>query len=86
MPVQFKQVSDYEEEFGQHHELGRPKTIHRKLTVGQRASEGSSMLSAETSPAVVLQALSKKYDGSIILNEGEWKLPSGAFKETGGPT
>jgi 3'-phosphoadenosine 5'-phosphosulfate sulfotransferase (PAPS reductase)/FAD synthetase len=86
-PTLFTEISRYEQEFGEHHGLGRPKTIHRTKTVEERADKGKSMIPKDTPKSVITQAMSKSYTGGIILPDGqEWVLPSGAFKETSGPT
>ena len=73
-PEQFGKVAGYEQQFG--------KTIQRKLTVIQQADRG---VPYRMDPAAVAAALSPEYTDAVILPEGEWKLPAGAFGESCGP-
>lgn len=72
----FNQIHQYEREFG--------VTIHRKLSVVEQADRGTPHPMADTHWAQV--AMSTTYDLPIILPASEWKLPPGAFAESGGPT
>lgn len=74
-PDGFAQVAAYEARFG--------KTIQRKLTVIQLADKGTPYRMA---PADMRAAMSEAFDEPIILPPGAWKLPSGAFGDSCGPT
>lgn len=75
-PEQVKRISDYELEFG--------KTINRKYSVAEMVAMGNPYPNMDTE--VIKSALSHSYDQPVILPEGEWKLPSGAYGESAGPT
>lgn len=83
-PQTFNMILEYEKTFGDFHGLGRPKTIHRTMTVEERADKGTSLIPETVGQEMVNAAMSAKYHGSIFLEE--WKTPAGAYKETGGPT
>jgi 3'-phosphoadenosine 5'-phosphosulfate sulfotransferase (PAPS reductase)/FAD synthetase len=77
-PDQFKQIADYEREFG--------KTIDRGgMGVIVKASLGKAY-PACSNAALVAEARNEHWNGRIILDEGEWELPAGAFGESNGPT
>jgi 3'-phosphoadenosine 5'-phosphosulfate sulfotransferase (PAPS reductase)/FAD synthetase len=71
----FGKVADYESEFG--------VTIQRKKNVRQLAVLGQAY---EWDPADAKAAMSEKISGPIIAAPGTWKLPSGAYGESCGPT
>jgi len=72
-PAGFKQIGDYEREFG--------TTIHRTRTVDEQADRGVCHPTAhEWAPL----ALSNEYTASIFMDP--WVLPAGAFGESCGPT
>ena len=71
--AQFSRVAEYEARWG--------KTIHRKLSVVQRADQGTPYA---FDPALVALATSDVYDGPILTDD--WTLPMGAFGESCGPT
>lgn len=75
-PDRFIRIANYETEFG--------VTIHRKLSVAQQAAKG---VPYEMDARMVELANSSHYpEEMILLPEGQWKLPSGAFGESIGPT
>lgn len=75
-PEAFERVARYEEEFG--------CTIHRKLSVRQLADKGTPY---EMDPAMVALAMGEIYpDNLILVPEGTWRHPPGAFGESTGPT
>ena len=75
-PDHFEVIARYEEEFG--------VTIHRTLTVRQQADRGTPY---EMDPEMVRLALGRDYsDDQIRVPAGQWRLPSGAFGESDGPT
>lgn len=74
-PEAFERIASYEEEFG--------STIQRKLSVRQLADMGTPY---EMAPDMVKLAMSQEYPVDlIIVPEGEWRLPAGAFGEASGP-
>lgn len=77
LPQQFDRVSAYETRWG--------KTIQRKESIMQRADGGQVHTSARD-PYLVELARSESFEEPIILTDGEWVLPAGAFGESVGPT
>ena len=75
-PEQFEKIAKYEEDFG--------TTIQRKKSVRDLAEAGTPY-ETMTEENVTL-AMSEEYNQKIILDEGEWKLPPGAFGDACGPT
>ncbi len=73
-PVGFGRISDYEARFG--------KTIHRTMTIGERADAGTPYESMTADMAAI--AMSVEYSEPIFVNN--WTLPPGAFGESCGPT
>jgi len=76
-PAGFQKLADYEKQFG--------VTIHRKLTLAQRADAGTPYDTCADA-ALVAEAMDPHWDRPIILPEGQWKLPAGAFGNGGGPS
>lgn len=72
-PVQFEKVAGYEKLFG--------LTIQRKKNVGQLADAGNAYQMTESDRRA---ALAKEFEEPVIVEN--WKLPSGAFGESCGPT
>jgi 3'-phosphoadenosine 5'-phosphosulfate sulfotransferase (PAPS reductase)/FAD synthetase len=74
-PAQFARIAEYETEFG--------ITIRRDGGVVQAADRGASY------PAInsrdVNAALNEVWGEPIILPEGTWQLPAGAFSDASGP-
>lgn len=58
------------------------KTIQRKLTVVQQADRGTAY---QMDPSDVFAALSKAFNEPVLLDDGQWKLPRGAYGESCGP-
>lgn len=75
MPEAFHPIAAYEDEFG--------VTIHRTLTVNEQADRG---VPHPCSLEMLLLAESTDYYANIILEEGSWKLPPGAYKKGNGPS
>lgn len=75
MPAAFIPIANYETNFG--------VTIHRNLTVNDQADRGVPF---PCSLEMLLLAESHNYYSEIILPEGQWKLPPGAFKGGAGPS
>ena len=73
-PDRFGTVAGYETSFG--------VTIHRKETIVQRADRGTPAAALLTD---IEAARSETFVEEIILPEGQWKLPLGAFAESCGP-
>ena len=57
-------------------------TIQREHSITELANMG---LPPNIDPDLIRIALSKTYDEPIFVT-GEWELPPGAFKRTGGPS
>ena len=75
-PQAFRKILDYETEFG--------VTIHRGETIAQRAARGQSYLIPAMAAAL---SETRAYPlENIMVPEGQWKLPPGAFKHCGGPS
>ena len=77
LPDQVQQIAAYEKEFG--------KTIDRKMDVLTKASLGKAYAPCSNA-ALVAEARDENWNGRIILEDGEWQLPTGAFGESNGPT
>ena len=78
MPDVFKKVADYELQFG--------KTIHRSESVRQRAAAGTVYDEAIIDRQAAELALSEHYPAElVVVPEGKWELPAGAFRQCGGP-
>jgi 3'-phosphoadenosine 5'-phosphosulfate sulfotransferase (PAPS reductase)/FAD synthetase len=76
-PVQFERIATYEEQFG--------CTIRRdRLSIRAAADLGTPY--ATMTPEVIQEALDPHWSGAIIVPEGAWTLPAGAFGDTTGPT
>lgn len=73
-PERFDKITTYESKFG--------VTIHRKENLAQRADKGTPYAATEQDKAA---CRSHEFNEPIILAEGQWKLPSGAFAESCGP-
>lgn len=75
-PAQIKKIIEYEAEFG--------KTINRDKSVPELIALGKAYENMD--PKDMKAAVSEVFEQPIILPEGTWKLPSGAFGENAGPT
>ncbi|QIX60895.1 phosphoadenosine phosphosulfate reductase family protein [Hymenobacter sp. BT18] len=73
-PDRFQRLVDYEERFG--------RTIKRNISLTALADKGTPFPVKDED---VRAALSETWYEPIILPEGQWKLPMGAFAENGGP-
>lgn len=74
-PETFDRIAAFERAFG--------STIHRTQSVGARAARGRSLVPAEAAE-LARASQSERFDEPIIVKD--WKLPTGAFRHTGGPT
>lgn len=73
-PVRHARVAAYEAKFG--------KTIKRNKSLDQLADEGTPYAASQAD----IEACRKStFDEAIILPDGQWKLPLGAFAESCGP-
>jgi 3'-phosphoadenosine 5'-phosphosulfate sulfotransferase (PAPS reductase)/FAD synthetase len=77
LPEQFHEIAYYEKLFG--------KTIDRKIDVLTKASLGKAHPQCYDA-TLVAEARDETWNHPIILPEGEWQLPAGAFGENNGPT
>ena len=75
-PGQVLTIAEFEKEFG--------KTINRNRSVMEMIAMGRPY--ADMNPADIKSALSEKFEELVILPEGSWKLPAGAYGENAGPT
>lgn len=75
-PGQVKKVAEYEQLFG--------KTIHRTKAVMDLVAMGQPY--PDMDPADIRAALSDQFEEPIIMPEGAWRLPAGAYGENAGPT
>lgn len=74
-PTRFETIARYEEDFG--------STIHRTKSVRHQASSGSPYPMTEKDMAM---AMSADYPvEAILVEEGAWQYPAGAFGESTGP-
>lgn len=77
LPDQVGSIARYENDFG--------TTIDRGMGVMAKAALGKAYgPCGETQ--LVAEARDENWHGQIILPEGEWQLPAGAFGESNGPT
>jgi 3'-phosphoadenosine 5'-phosphosulfate sulfotransferase (PAPS reductase)/FAD synthetase len=76
LPEQVEQIAAYEKEFG--------KTIDRNIPVLVKASMGKAYAPC-SDVKLVAEARDENWNGRIILGEGEWQLPAGAFGDGNGP-
>lgn len=74
-PARFETIARYEEDFG--------CTIHRTKSVRVQAQAGQSY---KTDPQIVALAMNTTYPmEDILVEEGAWQYPAGAFGESTGP-
>jgi 3'-phosphoadenosine 5'-phosphosulfate sulfotransferase (PAPS reductase)/FAD synthetase len=76
-PVGFSVLSEYERRFG--------VTIRRNKSIEEMATNGKPFVGCENHQ-LVEEAMSPNWNHPIILPEGSWQLPPGAFTGNGGPT
>ncbi len=77
LPDRFARISSYEDRFG--------VTIRKGASIEQLADEGKSFVPADE--ALRRLALSEDYPlDQVLVSEGQWKMPAGAFKRGGGPS
>ena len=73
-PVRHAKVAAYEKQFG--------KTIKRNKSLDQLADEGTPYAASQEDIEACRKAT---FDEEVILPEGQWKMPLGAFAESCGP-
>jgi 3'-phosphoadenosine 5'-phosphosulfate sulfotransferase (PAPS reductase)/FAD synthetase len=77
VPSQFARIAEHEAAFG--------VTIHRKLTVLERAGQGTPYAAA-TADAIA-RTQRETFDDPIIVAPGDWRVPAGAVSgDAAGPT
>ena len=76
-PHGFYRIAKLEERFG--------KTIHRTRSVIDQADRGEPFVKGSLKEAREA-LLSDTYDFDIQVSPEDWKLPSGAFRHTAGPS
>lgn len=75
-PERFEKLVEYEKDFG--------CTMKRKGTLSELVTKGTAY---PRSDADAQAAISEKFTEPVLLPQGQWQLPSGAFAEgCGGPT
>jgi 3'-phosphoadenosine 5'-phosphosulfate sulfotransferase (PAPS reductase)/FAD synthetase len=74
-PDRFDKLAQYEESFG--------CTLKRKGTLLELVEKGTAYAMSEADAALSTRST---FDEPIILQEGHWTLPSGAFGDSCGPT
>jgi 3'-phosphoadenosine 5'-phosphosulfate sulfotransferase (PAPS reductase)/FAD synthetase len=77
-PARFKQIADYEEEFG--------VTIDRKYSVHEMADRAEPYPEVFADKHQLAIGLDTVYPRKEIIVPGKWTLPAGAGRSTGGPT
>ncbi|PZR95160.1 MAG: phosphoadenosine phosphosulfate reductase [Stutzerimonas stutzeri] len=75
-PERLNKLATYERDFG--------CTIHRSLSVLERADKGTPYAAA--TPEAMRLCLQEEFDGPIKVDPAAWALPAGAFGESCGPT
>ena len=75
-PVRFGVIAGHERTFG--------VTIHRDRSVIQQADRGEVLALPDSPQAKAV--LATTWEGPIVLQPGEWRLPRGAYGKSGGPT
>jgi hypothetical protein len=78
MPGAYGQVRERERTSGY--------TIHREYTVDALADDGTPLCDVAEMDRHRRALLSRTYDGLILCDPGDWRLPAGAFRHGGGPT
>lgn len=76
-PAQFERIATFEEQFD--------CTIRRdRLSIRAAADLGTPY--AAITPELIQETLDPHWSGAIIVPEGSWRLPAGAFGDKTGPT
>ena len=75
LPEQFERISDYEESFGH--------TIRNGVSVRELTNDATPYLSSQDNPMIEIARL-REFTLPIFMDE--WRLPSGAFGSSSGPT
>jgi 3'-phosphoadenosine 5'-phosphosulfate sulfotransferase (PAPS reductase)/FAD synthetase len=74
-PQQVERIAQYEEQFG--------FTIQRKKSIRQLIARGTPYLMDESD---IQAALATEFSEPVLLAEGQWQLPRGAYGDSTGPT
>ena len=77
-PERFEEIARREASFG--------KTIHRTLTVRERAAMGTPYPAALARRELAAAADRPEWTAPVLVDPAEWVLPAGAFGEGAGPT
>jgi 3'-phosphoadenosine 5'-phosphosulfate sulfotransferase (PAPS reductase)/FAD synthetase len=77
-PERFERIAQYEEEFG--------VTIQRKRSVRRLAVLGQPYEATTADPDLVAVAMSREYTEPVLVAEGQWELPAGAYGDSCGPS
>lgn len=76
LPEQFERIAHYEKDFG--------KTIKRKGDIVSHADAGRPY-EKSNNQALADELRSTSFNRPIIVDEGQWRLPAGAFGDSCGP-
>lgn len=77
-PDLFEQIAAYEERFD--------RTIHRTLTIRERADRGRPYVAAIEQPELARAAMQSGWDEPVRVSPAAWELPAGAFGASLGPS
>lgn len=77
-PAWFERIAAYEDKFD--------RTMHRRLTVRERAKRGRLYEAALRQPGLARAALATDWTESVRASPHAWQLPAGAFGSSLGPS
>ena len=77
-PDRFDAIAAYEEQFG--------RTIHRTLTIRERADRGRPYAAAIAQPSLARAAMGSSWTEPVRISPQDWLLPAGAYGTSIGPS
>ncbi len=77
-PERFEEIADYENRFD--------RTIHRTMTVRERADRGRPYVAATERPGLARAAMRSTWAEQVRVPPHVWQLPAGAFGNSLGPS
>ena len=77
-PDRFDAIAAYEEQFG--------RTIHRTLTIRERADRGQPYAAAIAQPSLARAAMGSSWTEPVRISPQDWLLPAGAYGTSIGPS
>lgn len=77
-PERFEQIAAYEERFD--------RTIHRTMTIRERADRGRPYVAAVDQPGLARAAMQSAWTEPVRVQPHAWQLPAGAFGASIGPS